>query len=418
MRILICGGHGFIGKALATRLAATGHEVIRGVREAHAADEIAIDFTRDHHITDWLPRLAGVDAVINAVGILVETRDKKFADIHQRAPQALFAACRQAGIRRVLQISALGAADGDTAYFATKRAADEFLMTQSLEWQILRPALVYGDDGASAGFFRTLASLPVVGLPGDGRQRVQPVHIDDLTEAALRLLDPATPPRQCIDLVGANAVEYREMLCIYRKALGFAPAWQLAIPAPLIGLAAHLLGKLPGAMLTPDTWKMLRTGNTADTAATTALLGRPPRSVHDFIGPSQRAALRQTALATWRPLLLRAALAIVWIVSGVISLCVLPWDEGLALLGRAGLTGNVALLALYGAGSIDILFGLATLFAPGRRLWLAQISLVIAYSAIIAWSMPEFLRHPFGPLLKNLPILALLFLLFAEEDSP
>lgn len=419
MRILICGANGFIGRALAARLSAAGHEVVRGVRTPGASSnnaEIAIDFARDVDTATWLPRLAGIDAVINAVGILVEGSGKTFDAIHSRAPQALFAAARAAGVKRVVQISALGADAGNTPYFTTKRAADDFLMTQPLEWQVLRPALVYGDDGASAGFFRMLASLPLAVLPGDGRHPVQPVHIDDLTEAVARLLDPAAPARQCIDLVGATAVEYREMLRIYRAAMGFAQAPQIGIPAPLIGLAAHALAWLPGAMLTPDTWKMLRTGNTGDVAATARLLGRAPRGLRDFIGAPQRVALRHEALAVWRNLLLRGVLAVVWLASGLISACVMPAAQGLELLGRVGIAGSLAPLALYGSAALDAAFGIATLLAPGRRLWLAQIALVGFYTVVIGGYMPEFLTHPFGPLLKNLPILAILILLYAEEQ--
>lgn len=418
MRILICGANGFIGRAIADRLAAAGHEVIRGVRQPHHPGDIAIDYRRDHAAADWLPRLTGIDAVVNAIGILVENRDSRFEAIHQRAPQALFAACAQAGVRRVVQISALGAADGDTAYFTTKRAADEFLMSQAIDWQVLRPSLVYGDDGDSARFFRLLASLPVVGLPGDGGQGVQPVHIDDLTEAVERLLAPSTPPRQCVDLVGATAVPYRAMLASYRAALGFAPACQIAIPAPLIGLAAHVLGCLPGAILTPDTWKMLRRGNTADVAATAALLGRAPRGLHDFIAARAQLALRHEALATWRKPLLRGALAIVWLVTAALSAGLYPRDQSLALLAAVGLHGASALAALYGAAALDAVMGLATLFRPGRRLWWSQIALIAGYTLIIAGALPEYLIHPFGPVLKNLPILALLALLLAEEPKP
>ena len=111
-----------------------------------------------------------------------------------------------------------------------------------------------------------------------------------------------------------------------------------------------------------------------------------------------------------------ALLALVWLASGLISACVMPAAQGLELLGRVGIAGSLAPLALYGSAALDAAFGIATLLAPGRRLWLAQIALVGFYTVVIGGYMPEFLTHPFGPLLKNLPILAILILLYAEEQ--
>lgn len=416
MKILICGGRGFIGNAIGARLEAQGHIVVRGVRQPRSDNDISVDFTRDLRPEDWLPRLAGMDAVINTVGILVEREGQSFAAVHRDAPIALFRACAMVGVRRVIQISALGADMGDTPYFDTKRAADTFLMQQDLEWQVVRPALVYGNDGDSATFFRTLASLPLLGLPAGGHQWVQPVHIDDLAEAVIALALAATPVRQCIDIVGAARVEYRDMLAAYRESMGFAPALTIAIPSPLIGAAARLGNYLPGSILTSDTWKMLQDGNTGDVAATATLLGRMPRGVQNFILPCDTAVLREQALAQWRTLLMRVALALVWLLTGVVSLFVYPVNDSLALLAPVGLTGTPALLALYGAAMLDLAFGIATLVRPGRRLWLLQGATIVAYTLIILIALPEYLAHPFGPVIKNLPILALLFVLLAEEQ--
>ncbi|MEK7919688.1 NAD(P)H-binding protein, partial [Burkholderia contaminans] len=106
--------------------------------------------------------------------------------VHRAAPCALFTACCRAGVRRVIQISALGVERGNTRYFASKCAADRFLKTLPIDFRIVRPALVYGTDGASARFFRMLASLPVQVLPAGGHQRLRPVHVDDLAEVVAR----------------------------------------------------------------------------------------------------------------------------------------------------------------------------------------------------------------------------------------
>ncbi|KVN72653.1 SDR family oxidoreductase [Burkholderia ubonensis] len=418
MNILVCGANGFIGRALCARLEAGGHRVVRGVhagRRAVGPGEIAIDYARDVRPEHWRARLDGIDAVVNAVGMLTGRRGVTLDAVHRAAPCALFDACCGAGVRRIVQISALGVERGDTAYFASKLAADAYLQTLPIDFRIVRPALVYGAAGASARYFRMLASLPVHVLPAGGRQLLRPVHVDDLAELVARLIERPAEGDRIVDVVGADEVEYREMLAIYRRAMGFPPAMRVSVPGALCGAAAALSGRMPGAMLTRDTWAMLRAGNTGELAASSAALGRPPRGLRAFIG-AQAVALRHEALAAWRRPLLTGSLAIVWIWTAIASAFIHPLRDSLALLAHVHLTGISALAALYAACALDFVFGVATVVAPSRRLWAAQIVLVVAYSAVIAVAMPGLLAEPFGPVLKNVPILAVLLILFAEEE--
>ncbi|MFM2288568.1 MAG: hypothetical protein RL684_1711 [Pseudomonadota bacterium] len=283
MRILVSGARGFIGSALAARLAAAGHEISRGVRRVRGERDVLLDYTQPFDRDAWRTRLEQFDAVVNAVGILVQSGRQTFEALHHTGPARLFEAAAAAGVRRVLQLSALGAVAGETPYFRSKLAADRRLMELPLAWQILRPSIVYGQEGDSSRMFRLLARLPLVPLPAGGHQLVQPVHIDDLCDAAVRLIDPATQPQQCIDAVGARALEFREMLAVYRQSLAAAPAMPLHVPGPLIALLAHTLGRLPGVVLTPDNWRMLQSGNVADPAPFAALLGREPLPIEQFV---------------------------------------------------------------------------------------------------------------------------------------
>ncbi|KVD42709.1 NAD-dependent dehydratase [Burkholderia ubonensis] len=418
MNILVCGANGFIGRALCARLEAGGHRVVRGVhagRGAAGPGEIAIDYARDVRPEHWRARLDGIDAVVNAVGMLTGRRGVTLDAVHRAAPCALFDACCGAGVRRIVQISALGVERGDTAYFASKLAADAYLQTLPIDFRIVRPALVYGATGASARYFRMLASLPVHVLPAGGRQLLRPVHVDDLAELVARLIERPAAGERIVDVVGADEVEYREMLAIYRRAMGFPPAMRVSVPGALFAAAATLSGRMPGAMLTRDTWAMLRAGNTGELAASSAALGRPPRGLRAFIG-AQAVALRHEALAAWRRPLLTGSLAIVWIWTAIASAFIHPLRDSLALLAHVHLTGISALAALYAACALDFVFGVATVVAPSRRLWAAQIVLIVAYSAVIAVAMPGLLAEPFGPVLKNVPILAVLLILLAEEE--
>lgn len=114
-------------------------------------------------------------------------------------------------------------------------------------------------------------------------------------------------------------------------------------------------------------------------------------------------------------MLMRYTLAAIWLVTGVLSLGIFPQRESLGLLAQVGLRSDVALIALYGSASLDIALGILTLARPMTMLWRAQATLVIAYSVIIAFCLPEYWLHPFGPVLKNLPILMLLWLLHEYE---
>jgi len=109
--------------------------------------------------------------------------------------------------------------------------------------------------------------------------------------------------------------------------------------------------------------------------------------------------------------LIRIVLATVWIVTGVLSLGVYPQQESLKLLEEVGLYDETALFMLYSSATLDILLGVLTLSYPVLWLWRAQAAVVIVYSLIITIGLPSFLLHPFGPVLKNLPILLLLWLL-------
>lgn len=418
MRVLVCGGAGFIGSALTRGLRAAGHEVVRGVRQPREAGDMAIDYSRDTDPAIWIPRLAGIDAVVNAVGIIVERPGLRFSDVHERSPAALFRACAEAGVERVVQISALGADTGDTTYFRTKRAADEALMGQPIAWQVLRPSLVYGENGASAESFRMLASLPVIALPSlPDTARFQPVHVDDLVAAVLIALDPQTPAGQCIDCVGATRHSLREMIGAYRSAFRLGTALWLPIPRPIMAVTARIAGLLPGVPLNPETWRMLQQGSAADAGGFARLLGRQPRALAQFMSDSDAERLRARAAAAWQLPLLRGALAAVWILTALVSALLFPRADSLELLAQVGLTGSLATVALHGSIALDLALGIATIVHPRRITWIIQLVVVLGGMLLIALVQPHWLAHPSGPVLRQLPMLAILAVLIADAGA-
>jgi uncharacterized protein YbjT (DUF2867 family) len=414
MRILICGADGFIGSHVARLLSDRGHTVIRGVHTLRQPGDIAIDYRKDITAEAWRPRLTGIDAVVNAIGILREQRSGDFELIHHRAPAALFEACRDAGIHRVVQISALGTAT--TPYLTTKHAADDALRQLVETGVAVRPGLVFGANGASTRLFLALARLPLQAHPG-GAGDVQPVHVDDVAAVVARLIEGATAPGSILELPGPQRLSYAEWMHIYRAGIGFRPAIVLSVPAWLMTAGAWFAGLLPGSPLSPDTWTMLRAGNIGDPSPAQALLGRSLVAPRDFIPPQDAARLRLQASSFWHRPLLQLALALVWLVSALLSATMFSVEESVALLAPFHLSASKAALALYGAIGLDLLMGILTLFRPGGRLWLAQVGIIAAYSGLVAWHFPVYMLHPFGPMLKNLAVLILVVQLWGKDQA-
>ena len=116
--------------------------------------------------------------------------------------------------------------------------------------------------------------------------------------------------------------------------------------------------------------------------------------------------------------LIRTTLAIVWLVTGMLSLGIYPQQDSLQLLSRIGLQGTPALATLYLAALLDLALGFLTLVIRRKILWAIQALLILFYTLMISFWLPEFWLHPFGPILKNLAILMLLWLLYQYEMEP
>jgi uncharacterized protein YbjT (DUF2867 family) len=423
MRILLTGCSGFIGQHVVQALLADGHQLVCAARHPASGNHpglgfISADFSKDTDKSVWLARLSGIDAVINTVGIFRETAGQSFAALHTDTPRALFAACAEARVRLVIQLSALGAdRDAATPYHLSKKAADDFLADLPLRAFIIQPSLVYGKGGASARAFKMLASMPLCVRMGSAPQLVQPVHVDDVVAAIASLVrSPPDGPRRRIALVGPAAMAFTDYLAALRAAMGMGKLRVLRLPDWAARAAARIGRLLPGAMLDEDALSMLNRGNTADPAAITQLLGRPPRPVRDFITdpPAERAQAR----LNWLLPVLRWSIAAVWIFTALASALLYPVQDSYRLLARTGVPASLQPLMLYGAAGFDLALGLGTLMLARRRwLWLLQIVLILFYSVVIAWKLPEFLLHPYGPLTKNVPMLAAIWLLYELEEK-
>ncbi|CAG7856912.1 NADH dehydrogenase,E; NADH dehydrogenase [biofilm metagenome] len=286
MKILICGATGFVGRHLTESLSQAGHTIVRGIRKPSQPGDIAVDFTKDTNKEVWLPRLSGVDVVINAVGVLRDSEKQPMRLLLEQTPLALFAACQEAGVKRIVQVSALGIDQGvETPYFKYRREPERYLnsLSEPMRCLILRPSVIYGEDGASAKLFRMQASLPVHFLPAGGKQKLQPVQIDDICEAVNRWLADDQAQSQTVSCVGREETDLHGMLDSYRYQLQHSGALHISIPSLFVSLSARFGDFIPVSPLCSDTLKMLSAGNVGDPARFAALLGRQPRSYRTFI---------------------------------------------------------------------------------------------------------------------------------------
>ena len=426
MRVLLLGAGGFIGRELFAALTRRGHRVVAAVRDPERAPPfseepaIAIDMNRDVEAAAWLPRLAGIDAVVNCAGVLQGTRSQSIDAIHRAAPIALFEACAQAGVRRVVQVSAISAErSAATEYALTKLAADDHLRASALDWVVVRPSLVHarGAYGGTAAL-RAIAALPfAIPVPGDGAQRFQPIHMDDVARVVAAALEDDRLLRTTIDPVGPDALTLREILEDYRRWLGFGKAPVIAVPRWMVKATTWLEDRF-GGPLNSTALAQMEHGNTGDYEAfrrATGIDATPWRAAL-AANPAHGQDRWHARLYFVRPAL-RWTLAILWIASGFAGLDGLrEWTPLFA--AALGVPFVVAGAALIAACMFDIVLAvlLVRRWKP-RRLAAIQVAIIAVYTGIATLLWPSLWLESLGPLLKNLPIVAAVLALGAIEEE-
>ncbi len=262
-RDAVTGAFGFTGRAIAERLLLAGRSVVTLTRRTPTNDPltgrmdvVGLDFGDPDRL---LEALDGVDTLFNTYWIRFprgsETFERAIAD-----STTLVVAAREAGVRRLVHVSVVGADPaGPTPYVRAKGLLEATIRSSGLDWSIVRPTLTYGpNDILVNNLAWALRRLPVYGIPGHGRYPIQPVHVDDVARICIEAADE--PAGSLTDAAGPETLAYREMVAIVRASIG-SRALVVTMPGPLVLAAGRLLGlAVRDVVLTRDEIRELTSG--------------------------------------------------------------------------------------------------------------------------------------------------------------
>ena len=287
MKIAVTGGTGFVGRNLVNRLLLGNHD-ITVLANRQSANELFSGKVKTvsgsvHNVSDLIPAFQGSQVVYHLVGIIAQTRKSTFEKTVAEGTKNVIVACRQAGVKKIIYLSSLGtSSESLSAYHKTKYVAEQSVINSGLEWVIFRSSIIYGEgDGFLTIMSKVIRMLPFVPIFGDGKYKLQPIHIDDLTEALAQAAVDSRAVGQIIDLGGPEQLEYVQVINYIKKALR-KKRLNFHIPFGVIKPVAALMELiLKPAPLTRDQLAMLKMGNTGDISKMKSLFGIEPIRFED-----------------------------------------------------------------------------------------------------------------------------------------
>lgn len=414
MRILVLGAAGFIGRHIVAELVSAGHEPVACVRRredfARAFPSVAVadcNLARDLSASDWLPRLSAIDVVVNAAGLL---RGSDMEAVHVRSPQALYEACEQRGVKRVVLISAISARpDVDTDYARTKLAGERLVQESRLDWVILKPSLIIakGSYGGTS-LLRGLAGFPLaIPLAGDGSFAFSPLHAKDLARAVRVACEAGHLSRHILEPSGPDVLSLKEILARYRMWLGFPSVPFISMPMGFMRLLARLGDMAGGGPISSNALAQLTAGNADDGQRFAAAIGFAPQAFSTLLAqePAEVQDRWHARLFFLAPFL-KGVLVLMWLVSGLVGIFTGPVIAK-AVLAAVGWNSEWAMPIVWATCLIDFaIAALILLDGRGNRSTMVQLAVIAFYTIALTVALPQLWLDPLGPLLKNVPILA------------
>jgi NADH dehydrogenase len=268
MDVLLVGGTGFIGTALAELLVERGHEVTALSRtpaeetlpegvETATGDVTAFD--------SIVGSFEGRDAAVNLVALspLFEpSGELSHGSVHLGGTENVVQACEDNDVPRLVQLSALGAdPNGNTAYIRSKGRAETVVRESDLDWTIFRPSVVFGDGGEFLEFTKQLTPGPVKALPGGGRTRFQPIWVGDLVSMLADAVEDDQHSEQTYEVGGPEVLTLAEITKLVYAAEGKSVTIA-SVPMPLVKLGLTAADSLPFIPIGADQARSLSMDNT------------------------------------------------------------------------------------------------------------------------------------------------------------
>ncbi|GGP23532.1 complex I NDUFA9 subunit family protein [Silvimonas iriomotensis] len=304
--VLLIGGSGFIGRALAARLCREGYEVTVPVRDRERARSRLLTLPGvtvvqadlfDGATLDSLVPEQGV--VINLVGIL-QGSQKQFEHAHVTLTQRILTACERHDVRRYLHMSALGADPHGLSMYQRSKGQAETLVAQSpLAWTIFRPSVVFGEEDRFLNLFAQLQQIaPMVPL-ACARARFQPVWVQDVVDAFAAALQRRDWIGQRFDLAGpkvytlAELVHYAGRISAHSRAVVPLPGWAGRLQATLMSL-------LPNPPISRDNLDSMQIDNVSDQPFPPVRPGFVPTALESVAPGWLSPRARKGRYAAWR----------------------------------------------------------------------------------------------------------------------
>jgi len=267
LKVLVTGGTGFIGPHVVRAIADKGHEPKLLVRDSTRSRElpgqpVVGEMTNTVSLQH---AVEGVDAVVHLVAIR-QGPEEEFKRVMEQGTRDLVTAAKDAGVKRLVLMSALGTSEQTknlVPYHHAKWEMEQAVKGSGIEHTIFRPSFVFGRGGGILPTFRKLAKLtPVTPIIGSGEQRIQPIWIDDVAAYFAAALEKENAANKTFELGGPEAVTWNEFWQRLRTSLGIRRRPSIHVPVGLMRVNALVTERLPGNIpLTRDLLKMLEYGD-------------------------------------------------------------------------------------------------------------------------------------------------------------
>jgi NADH dehydrogenase len=293
MLVLVTGATGFLGRRVVKELQAHHHRV-RCLVHTPGQERLFPDRSVDVHygsVSDPAA-LAGafydVEVVIHLVGILRQRRWRTFDQINRQGVANVVAAAGETGVKHFIQVSSIGASNSGTySYLYNKWRGEQEVVNSGLPYTVFRSSVMFG---AGDEFLNILAGMvrlfPVVPVVGSGRNRFQPIAVEDAARCIVLGVDREDLKGRTIEIGGPQQLSYNEIIATVARTLGKRPL-RFHVPVWLMYLATLVLQQLqPRPLVTTDQLRMLAIRNVAESGVVEQTFGFTPRPLEgniDFV---------------------------------------------------------------------------------------------------------------------------------------